>query len=170
MDADLTTVHPFLQELNSYLVLDQNAPLFAVLDIQTVCASGGPSARYFAGFHRDRLELTIVNKNATEFRYYNSGFLVMRNGELMRQIFGQVIGNISLRAPRFFYGDQDAIWAYSNTSLFGLLPMKFNCMDIRQTCSEHMCGPETLLFHSHDKPRAVRARQEFSNTLKSLTD
>jgi lipopolysaccharide biosynthesis glycosyltransferase len=164
MDTDVIAVRPFLQEMNSYLVQDPNAPIFAVLDIQANCPKGRRSKR----FYRERQQITLFNRNRTPFLYFNTGFLLFRNGEMTKHMIQYVIKMISGMTSGFFFADQDCLWAFSNTSLYGVLPTKFNCRETRALCPLNGCGPETSLYHSHDHPAAKQAQLEFNRALQNM--
>jgi hypothetical protein len=159
MDSDLVAVHPFLQEVSSYLQLAPDAPIFAVLDVQSKCP-WGPNWREF---YEDRQRNTIYNRNKDEnmFLYFNSGFLLFRNCGLAKEMMRRVIDMTAVMTTGFQYADQDCLWAFSNSSLYGILPKKFNCMERLWMCPINKCGDETSLYHSHGTPAADRADADF---------
>jgi lipopolysaccharide biosynthesis glycosyltransferase len=165
LDTDVVAVHPFLEELNSYLVRAPNAPIFAVLDLAVNCTHGTEVKQFYEG----RQRITVYNRNKTPFLYYNSGFLVLRNCEMTKRMIRHVIEMTSKLGFGFDHADQDCLWAFTNTSLYGGLPNKFNCMEIRRLCPLNGCGPETWLFHSHFSPGAKQADWEFSKVFQNMT-
>jgi hypothetical protein len=160
MDTDVVAAHPFLQELHSYLELDPNAPIFAVLDVQVNC----PQGTEVEWFYQGRQQINFFQQKS--FVYYNSGFLVFRNCEMTKRMIRHVIEKIYEHGGGFFYPDQDGLWAFSNTSSYGPLPTKFNCMEIRRLCPLNGCGPETLLYHSHNSTAGNQAERDFNTNCR----
>jgi hypothetical protein len=162
LDADAVVVHPFLSELRPYLFAAPNAPIFAVLDVQAYC----PWSPHWRAFYEGRQRITHHNKNST--LYFNSGFMVYRNSHVTKQMMRHVIDMISRLRSGFTWPTQDSLWAFTKTSLYGVLPKKFNCMTHEVLCPGFVCPPNTSIFHGHRTPAMKHTERAFTDLLRKM--
>jgi lipopolysaccharide biosynthesis glycosyltransferase len=163
MDGDLTVMHPFLSRLQSHINGYQTTPIWAVVDRSVPCS--GPHR--FPAVYYTRHKITIYNKNL--YLYFNSGFLLFRNCQSAKEIIRHVITMAARLTRPFPTGDQDMLWAFSNSSLYGVLPTTFNCQP-GYICKLE-CRPDIAIVHGRGILARIQAEHMFNRNLsKALSE
>jgi hypothetical protein len=158
MDTDLTVMRPFLSNLMSWVSRNQQIPIWATLARSVPCS--GPDR--FREIYYSRQKITIYNKNQN--LYFSGGFLLFRNCKDTQQMISRVIELGATQKQPFPAGDQDMLWAFSNSSLYGILPWTFNCQP--DGICNVKCGPGYAVIHGHRLPERIQAEQNFRTNLK----
>jgi hypothetical protein len=111
--------------------------------------------------------IAIDNKNL--HLYFNSGFLLFQNGESAKKIIRRVIDRAATLKQPFRFGDQDMLWAFSNSSSYGILPATFNCQPHKLCQLE--CGSDIALVHGHKIQQRIQAEHRLHRSLsKALSE
>jgi hypothetical protein len=158
MDIDLTVMRPFPSDLMSCVSRNQHVPIWATLARPVPCSGPNRSATLY----HSRQKMTIYNTNQN--LYFNSGFLLFRNCKNTQQIISRVLEIGATQKQPLPLGDQEMLWAFSNSSLYGILPWTFNCQP-GGICNVK-CEPGSAVIHGHRVPERTRAEQMFRTNLQ----
>jgi hypothetical protein len=76
-----------------------------------------------------------------------------------------VIEMSALQQSPFPLVDQDMLWAFSNSSLYGILPWKFNCYP--GGICHFRCEPGYDIIHGRQTEERIQASKKFGSTFFS---
>jgi hypothetical protein len=120
-----------------------NVPFYAVLDRSAYC----PGSAVWRHWNRYRQHITIFNKNRT--LYFNGGLIMTRNSPMARHMLQFVIKKIAETQISFQNAEQDALWAFTDSSFYGVLPPRLNCQP-GGPCHT-VCPPDVIGYHARDR-------------------
>jgi lipopolysaccharide biosynthesis glycosyltransferase len=157
-DADLTVVRPFLNELSSHVRNNPASPIFAFRARSAFC----PKRLVWHRVNRFRQSITLSHRNST--LYFGGGLLLFPNCHLARVIPDHVIEMTAKRGSPFPCVEQDALWAFSNSSVYGILPWSFNCQ-MGGICGSR-CFDDVGLVHARQGLERDRVKRQLDTFVK----
>jgi hypothetical protein len=142
IDGDITAQGPIQTVLRRAIQNNPDVPFYAVLDRSANC----PGSAVWRNWNQYRQHITMFNKNRT--LYFNGGLIMTRNSPIARRILQFVISKIAETKYSFQNAEQDALWAFTDSSLYGILPSSLNCQP-GGPC-RRVCPPDVIGYHARD--------------------
>jgi hypothetical protein len=147
-------MHPMLTPVKTEIDKNSQAPIYAALDRSANC----PESKVWQYWNGIRQSRTLFNKNTT--LYFNGGLIVTRICPLTRAMLLFVIDKTLEIGSASPLTEQSALWSFSNSSLYGILPQSLNCFP-GGSC-DTVCPPDVIGYHALRGKLLRRMQASFS--------